>query len=60
MLLEVTNNRFKIGDTVLITATGQVGRIVALEGTRWTVAIDGGGQVLKESTEIETRQALFG
>jgi len=62
MLIENENNpneEFKIGDTVIITATSQTGRITAYESGRWRVAIDG-SEYLKESNEIEKRQMLFG
>jgi len=62
MLIENKNNSnesFKIGDTVIVTATSQTGRITAYEGGRWKVAIDG-SEYLKESNEIEKRQMLFG
>jgi hypothetical protein len=62
MLIENENNKneaFKIGDTVIVSATTQTGRITAYEGGRWKVAIDGIEQ-LKESHEIEKRTMLFG
>jgi len=62
MLIENENNPstpFKIGDTVIISATKQTGRIIAFESGRWKVSIDG-TELLKESSEIEKRQMLFG
>lgn len=60
MLKEATQTQaFQIGDTVIITATGQVGQIVAYESGRWKVKTQG-AVLLKESSEIERRQALFG
>jgi hypothetical protein len=62
MLIENQNNKneaFKINDTVIVSATGQTGRITAYEGGRWKVLI-AGNELLKESHEIEKRQMLFG
>lgn len=59
MLYETTNKAFRVGDLVLIKATGQVGKITAYEHGQWRVELQG-ATVLKESTEIERRQALFG
>lgn len=61
MLQETTTTKtFKIGDTVLLTDTKQSGKIIALENGRWKVLVYGGAAVLKESSEIQHRQALFG
>lgn len=60
MLLENNTSPLKIGDTVIIAATNKVGRIIGKENGKWKVKIDGGPDMLKESSEIKQRQALFG
>lgn len=59
MLLE-NNNTFRIGDLVKITATGQIGKIVAFESGRWKVQVENSDTLLMESGNLERRQALFG
>lgn len=59
MLKETIDRGFQVGDTVIITATKQSGKIVAFEGGRWKVKTEG-GEILKEANEIQHRTMLFG
>lgn len=59
MLKETTNSAFLIGDTVMVSATKQVGTIIAYEGGRWKVQVSGIA-VLKEAHEIHKREILLG
>lgn len=49
---------FKIGDTVIVSATKQSGKIVESINGRWKVKL-ANAEVLKESSELESRQMLF-
>ena len=57
MLVEAKNT-FKIGEIVIVSATKQIGTIIAFESGRWKVKLSN-AKVLKESHEIEKRQMLF-
>jgi hypothetical protein len=59
MLKETTNSAFKIGDTVMISATKQTGTIIAYEGGRWKVQVSG-TVMLKEASELQRREILLG
>jgi hypothetical protein len=59
MLKETTNSAFKIGDTVMISATKQTGTIIAYEGGRWKVQVLG-TVMLKEASELQRREILLG
>lgn len=59
MLKETTNSAFRINDTVLISATRQVGKIIAYEGGRWKVEV-AGVVMLKEANELQKREILLG
>lgn len=59
MLLETTNSGFQINDTVMVTATSQIGTIVGYESGKWRIAVSG-DTLLKESTEIKKRKILLG
>lgn len=60
MSQETAGNSFQIGDTVIIPATGQTGKVVAFENGQWKVKVDQGVELLKEASEIERRQILLG
>jgi hypothetical protein len=59
MLKETTNSAFKIGDTVMISATKQTGTIIAYAGGRWNVQVSG-TVMLKEASELQRREILLG
>lgn len=53
------NNNFSVGDTVKIRSTGQVGKIVGIDGGRWVVEVSGTRQVC-EDYKLEKREILLG
>ncbi len=52
------DDTFKIGDTVIVTATKQSGTIVESVNGKWKVKLST-AEVLKETAELEPRQMLF-
>lgn len=56
----MSEEEFKIGDTVMILETKQVGKIVGFEDGKWKIAVNPGTDILVESAKFEKRELLFG
>ncbi len=49
-----------IGETVKITTTNQIGKVVGYSGGRWQIRITDGNVVEVTESQIESRKVLLG